>query len=295
MNRSFKIAKMTTAAALLGIGLWTGSAQATLVTLKESNSQVNLDTASDAGMFDWLVDSVDQIKKQWFWYRTGNGDFESPINSLFQQSVVTSKVPLFSPSPDPNRVKVTYTDAANVANSTFQIDVTITLLGGNPGDHTSTISEDIRIKNLSNAPLDFHFYQYTDFDVLGTAAGDTINLVNPGFNTARQSEGIGNISDEVVTPAPDHFEVGEAAAILAKLNNLSVDLLNDSTGPLVPNDAAWAYQWDRSLAAAGNPGNTLQISLKKTVSFTENPPIPEPTTAGLMGLMGLALLRRSRR
>jgi hypothetical protein len=284
------IASKAIAATLIGLSALTGVARADLIVLKDLNSTVNINTGSDQGMFDWIVDSVDQLKRQWFWYRTGNGDFESPINTLIQKSIETSRVPLFN-QPDDNRLKVVYGDQAD----TFEISVTITLTGGNPGDQTSTISEDIRIKNLSNAPLSFSFFQMTDFDVLGTTAGDTVSIVNPNFNTARQTEGIGNISDAVVTPAPTHFTVGEAAAILAALNDASVTVLDDNAGPVTPADAAWAYEWDRVLAPIGQLGNTLQISLKKTVSYTDNPQIPEPTAAALMGLAGMALLRRRSR
>ncbi len=47
-------------------------AQAAPITLVDHNSSVTIDPDSQAGMHDWVVDGVDHLFQQWFWYRIGS-------------------------------------------------------------------------------------------------------------------------------------------------------------------------------------------------------------------------------
>src|SRR5437762_221264 len=72
--------------------------QAQVVTLTDNNSVAQIDTASQAGMFNWSVDGQNQLTQQWFWYRIGN----TP-----EKSIDTISAPANVPA-GPNGVATTY-------------------------------------------------------------------------------------------------------------------------------------------------------------------------------------------
>ena len=61
------------------------------------------------------------------------------------------------------------------------------------------MSEQISITNLLDSPLDFHFFQYADFDL---SAADTAFFTNA--NAVDQIGGGLRLSETVVTPVPSH-------------------------------------------------------------------------------------------
>jgi hypothetical protein len=178
------------------------------------------------------------------------------------------------------------------ANSQFSIQVNYQLLGGAPGSGGSDIGEQIKIKNLTSQPLQFHFFQYTDFDLDGSFAGDTVelgkNLMNQ-FNQALQSKGNIHFADTVISPGASHGQAGIGQTIFNSLIDNSPTTLNDFAGPIT-GDATWAFQWDPIIA----PGGSFNISIDKNQIFA---PVPEPSTLSLipMGLMAFGMARRNRR
>jgi hypothetical protein len=93
------ILKSLVFAAAFGLSLWAaGRAQATLVTLSDLNSTVNIDTGSQAGVYNWTVDGTDHLFQQWFWYRIGSTGPESSIDTLTQTAI----------TPGTNTLSVTY-------------------------------------------------------------------------------------------------------------------------------------------------------------------------------------------
>src|SRR5574340_944668 len=88
--------------AVIGVlALSAGSVQANAiasVVLTDQNSVTTVDVGSQAGQSSWLVDGVNQMSKQWFWYRIGNGP-EASIDTISAPQVVL---------PSPNTLSVTY-------------------------------------------------------------------------------------------------------------------------------------------------------------------------------------------
>lgn len=253
-------------------------ASAALLTLIDENSVVQIDPAAASGASLWQVDGVDQLNLQWFWFRVGNTaeqaintiplalagtfdtDFDSVNNGLFARYV----------QPGPNG---------------FTIEVTYNLVGGAPGSGTSDLAEQIRIINTSGSALPLTFFQYCDLNLSGNALDDTVQLSNA--NTMTQSDLVLTVGETVVTPAPAFYEVGNAAALLAKLTDGSPTTLNNNGGP-ISGDVAWAFQWNFNLA----PGSSVLISKDKQLLV-----VPEPATIGLlaMGLLALVPVARRRR
>ena len=262
---------------LLGLSsLFAPRSFAGLFTLVDDNSTATFDTDSQANAFNWVVDGVDQLFQQAFWYRIGNVAEQSldvlphPVEGITDTNFDGNFDTLF----------VRYSGVG------FRVDVRYALDGGTPGSRASDIAEQISIVNLGTSPLDFHFFQYSDFELNGTAANDSAVFTNA--NAVRQFEGVLSVSETVITPVPNHREIDFYPNTVIKLNDGVATTLNDTPIGVVvgPGDMTWAYQWDITLAAGG----TFQISKDKQLSG-----VPEPATFSLLTAAAglLFVLRRN--
>jgi len=252
----------------LVVGLVTPADAATF-TLSDLNSSAQIDDASQSGMFNWTVNGVNQLAQQWFWFRVGSTGGQSSIDTLPLLAATASDT---NGNGQPDTLFLSYGSTTGL-----QIDVRYTLRG--TASSGSDMQEQINITNNSNVTLDLHFFQYTNFDLNGTPAGDTVSLINA--NTVRQSKSGALISETVATPAANHYELGlttDSPNTLTRLNSGSPITLLDGATTRGPGDATWAFQWDQSLA----PGATLQISKDKNLA------IPEPGTSALIITVGTA-------
>jgi hypothetical protein len=251
------------------------------LTLIDDNSSATFDTATPANNFNWQVDGINQLNQQAFWYRIGIAGPEQSVHIL-PIGVQGTTDANFDGNPD--TLFVRYLGAG------YRIETRYTLDGGSPGSAASDLGEQISIINTGSLPLDFHFFQYADFDVNGTAGGDAVVFTNP--NTVRQFEPGFELTETVVTPVPSHREGAFFNATLVKLTNAVPDNLADAPPlgvVLGPGDMTWAYQWDFFLP----PGDTFQISKDKNLHAT--PPIPEPATGSLLAVATLLVLARMRK
>jgi hypothetical protein len=242
--------------------------QGTSITLTDENSTVVIDPMSQAGASLWRIDGVDQLFQQWFWYRTGSNP-EASIDTLNLDSAIASDSDLNGQNDHL---------VLNYSGNGFTIRVDYQLTGGAAGSHTADLTENIRIVNTGLKVLDFHFFQYVDFDLNNTKNDDTAKIVNG--NTVEQSDPSGALSETVVTPPPDHFEIAFFSNTRDKLNDGSPTTLNDGTSPLGPGDVTWAFQWDRNI----DVGGSFLISKDKQFRSTL---VPETPSAAL--LLGIAL------
>jgi hypothetical protein len=255
--------------AVLALVLVPVQARANIVTLTDLNTTVKVNTGTQAGMYSWVVNGVEQIYQQWFWFRVGNDPAtpEASINTLTQTGIGFT-----------NRyLNVTY-GGGGVA-----IDLTYNLTGGTAGGG-SDVAETIRIVNTTTRSMVLHFFQYSDFDLNGQIGGQTARVVN--VNTVQQQGGGMQLSETVVTPAPNHFAVDFWPTTLNQLNDAVATTLN---GPAQagPGDVTWAFQWDFTIGA----GHSAIISKDKNLRV-----IPEPGSMVLLGsgLLGLAAAVRRR-
>ncbi len=259
-------------------------AQAQIVTLANGNSVAQINVGSQQGMFYWAVlnqpnQFQNQLHQQWFWYRVGTSGPEYSIDTIGAPTISGLT---------PSTLTSTYYDSLN----RFNIALTYTLRGGAPASGAADIAEQISIKNTSGSSLDFHFFQYSDFDLGGTPGGDTVVLSQSGFtgriNQSDQFSG-DDLVEVVNTPNATHGEASFVPATLVKLNDANPTVLSDTLGPVGPGDVSWALEWDASIGV----GSSLLISKDKllTVQF-----VPEPGTMALLGLgLGGLLFARKRR
>lgn len=265
------------------LAMATGSATAD-VTLTDLNSEALFDFESSDGLWWWEVDERNHMYQQWFWYRLGATGGEESIDAL-----PMAGPPVLSDANgdgDDDSVVATYLGPG------FTIDLTFVLTGSLAGSGESNMLEIIEITNTSVDDLDFHFFQYTDFDLNDYPFGDTVEIT--GGNTAIQTKGGVYVAETVVTSQPSHHQVDwyeedafqNPLRLLGDLEDDQPTQLNDQSGPLEDVDAVWAFEWDETIPG---DGGTAQISKNKHI-------IPEPASLTLMGGgVVLALIMRQRR
>lgn len=265
-------------AILVGLGWSVSVARADLYHLSDANSAAMFDLSGpSAGMGQWCIDGVDQMRRQWLWYRIGQGGAESSIDTLDLDLAGTSDTDFDG-----------YDDVLflRYIASDFELTITYTLMGGSAGSGAATMGEVISIRNTSADPLDMHLFQYCDFELDGSPHDLGVSVVNANtiveYSASRMAE-------TVITPAPHHYAAGLAGELLATLTDAAPTTLADAAGPAGPGDLAWAIQWDWTLS----PGDSVIVSEEKRFMPT---PVPEPATSTILivALAGLARRRRGR-
>jgi hypothetical protein len=236
------------------------------------------------GMNSWTIDGTNQLKQEWFWYRVGPSGPQYSLDSLVLQP----------PTLGTNSLDVTYADPAGQ----FSVELVFTLQGGTAGSGTADMGQHFLIHNLGTSPLDFHFFQYTNFDLNGTSAGDDVEIDPLGSNAVDASQYKGTFTtfaDSVAQGKPSSVEVGEAATIHAELTGGNYTL-DGNAGPATPVDAAWALEWDQSIPA-GVERSIANEDAQLTGGLVGAPSVPLPVAAwlGLPGLLAVALLPTLRR
>lgn len=280
MQHCLAFARRSTLTALAVLGL-TGAlvrqSPGALFTLVDNNSSIEVDTNASTNSYGWMVDNVTHLFEQSFWYRVGNAA-ESSLNSVADKQTNASDTN-FNPGLDTLNVRYT------VAGS-FRVDVSYSLVGSSPGSGTSVITENVTILNLSAGTLDFHFFQYSDFDLAGTPGGDVASFTN--LNAVRQADGAAAFSETVATTVPHHREIAIWPTTLNKLTDGLPTTLSDTPIGLQigPDDLTWAYQWDFAIPVGGS----VNIGIAKNIDS-----IPEPATFALAATSALGLGLAARR
>jgi hypothetical protein len=268
MNRGVTLAMMMVC---LSAGMSAIASAETIATLTDENTTVRfqLDSAG-VGMNEWVVDGVDRLREQSFWYRVGNTP-QKRVNSLRLSSWTLT---------EDNKLATNYVDPSN----RFTVQLTFVVTGSSPGSGSSDILESVKVKNTSGASLDFHLYEYVDVDLLGLTSpiDSTLQLTGIPVQQATQTNGPVNLSETVVTPAPSRYQAASASQLLGKLSANSVYNLNNNVSA-VNADLAWAFQWDKTLANNG----TLLVSKDKLLSLAS---VPEPSCLALLGTGAIGLL-----
>ncbi len=269
------------AAAVFSIGAGSFQTQAQVIPLTHNNSTATIDvtpsSGNNGGMTSWVVDGVNQLRQQWFWFRVGSSGPEAPISSI--GTVSTSLV-------GTRGLYTTY------ANNQFSVEIDYLLTGFSLGSHNSDISESITIANTSASPLEFHFFQYSNFQLAGGALNNSVTLgknLRGLFNEASLSKNNNSsVSETVLTPGANHGEAALDPFTFDRLTDGNPTTLNDNMGPTALGDATWAFQWDFMIPA----GSSVGISKDKYLHWE---PIPEPSTAAILSIGLVAYLAQRRR
>jgi len=262
------------------------------VLLATNSATVSISPDTQAGVYDWTVSGQNHLNREWWWVQVGGDRFSLDALTLSGSSMLAV-----------NRAITTYTDAVNG----YSISITYELTGSDFASGNSLLKESLSIQNTSGSPLDISLFMYSDFNMGGTATGDSASLFGlndshfifgdtMGWFEAGQSDG-SDIHHAIYNGKPLLAEIGSASDLFNKLDTTLDPLSSDVTaelpltsgstnlvefGPFATNDVAYAIQWDFNIGAYGSDGLGVDKSLQVV-------PIPEPTTAALC-LLGLAAL-----
>lgn len=242
-------------------------------TLTDMNSVVTIDPTSSAGMYEWLIDGTDQMTQEWYWYRLSGTSPESSIDTI-GNPIVTQVAP--------NHLKVDYSAPL------FDLHLSLLLVGGLDGSGSADLVESVRISNKTKSPLEFHLFEYTNFDLNMTPADDTGIQLNS--STIKQQDGAFVATNSItgVVPIPDYWEINTVPNLVGKLNDGLATTLTNATSPTT-GDIEFAFQWDFVI----NPYGSVFISKNKIISNV----VPEPGSlavlgCGLVGMFGFCWRRR---
>lgn len=149
------------------------------------------------------------------------------------------------------------------------------LMGAPLGSGQSDIAQIVSINNKTGSVLDFSLYEFVNLDLNGKALGQSGTLLNS--STLSQADGATE-SQLSANEIPSIIEVGDAATLLAKLNNSTPFVANSN----YEGDVAAVFQWNMAL------GDSAMIS-------QDNGAVPEPASMTVFAaLFGLVPLMRRR-
>jgi len=242
-------------------------------TLADGNSTASFDTTS--GQVSWVVDGTEQLFLQEFYFRRASDTSEVRLdsNNMTLDGIFASDTNPFTDTNNDALAQL-YSDGGGL-----EIETLFTLRGGTNTSGNSDLAEQITIRNNSASTMSLSFFQFVDFDLGGDFNDDSGQIV--GGNTAQQSDNDFFVSETVATPSPTFFQMDNAAVLADLFADGNIDNLNGNAS--YSGDAAWAFQWDITLAA----GEQFIISKDKSV-------VPTPGSMMLLGAAGLIANRRRR-
>jgi hypothetical protein len=253
------------------------SSDAAIYNLNNKNSAMVVDSTSGIG--SWTIDGVSHLYYHTWFYRLGNSGPESLV-----QSLGTETLNQFFNASSQSQLDLTY------ASTSVSVRTVTSLVGKTTGSASSQMGESITVRNLSAANIEFNLFQYADFDLSGSASGQTVqffqNTLNNEYYQVVQTDGSSTYTSTITTAGTPiaHFQADSYPSIINSLQDGIATTLNDTVSA-GPGDAEYAYQWTITLA----PNQSFQIS--KVTSI-----VPEPTSLALVGISLAAFLakRRSR-
>jgi len=255
----------------------------TTYTMTSLNSSVGINVnaggSTPAGMASWLVDGVNQVQQQWFYYRIGDSSANQSIDTIGSASVLQTA----------NTLSVSYTNSP----STYYFTVKYTLTGGSLGSGQSSLGETVRFFNTSPNSLALSLFDYSAFDLGGVSGGQSVafssTTLGPPFNpqyenTFTQTVGSLSLTDSAIS-------ANNTSLVEANYNNSTLQTITDG-GPSSldgvtsagPGAVTGAMEWDVNVPS----GSSLLVS--KTISMA----VPEPSSVAMMGLGCLAWLATRR-
>jgi hypothetical protein len=242
------------------------------IELGDGNSTATFD--NESGQYSWIVDGEEQLYAQEFYFRLAGYNDEVNINTLTLLGQAITDTNTFSDD-RVDSISSLWGDSA----SGLEIETTFTLRGGTDGSGVSDLAEQISLTNNGNETIVLSFFQYVDFD-LGDDSSDDSGMILDG-NIAQQADDDFYLSETVVTPMPDAFQMGSYTEMSDLWENGVVDDLNGNSS--YEGDVAWAFQWNITLEV----GDSFLISKDKSI-------VPAPGSLALLAGAGLLSSRRRR-
>ena len=266
---------------LLGM-LATSQAQPSY-TLSSLNATVNINAGGLAGMNNWLVDGVNQVKGQWFYYRIGDLSANQSIDAMGNLSASQGSA---------NTLTLTYSDLPSSPDYSARVDYNLT--GSAAGSGQASLGETVTFYNYSANSLVLRFFDYADFDIGGNPGGQSVTMSQTSFGpptapvyTTHFTQSLGAFSVTSSTASGSFGNSGmEANDFSTTLQTITNGTPSNLNGVLTAaGDVTAAAEWEVTLA----PGKSLQLSKTFTIS------VPEPSSVAVLGLGLVSCLLGRRR
>ncbi|MGD9691913.1 MAG: hypothetical protein AB7G17_03650 [Phycisphaerales bacterium] len=209
--------------------------------------------------------ATDHLFQNWWWYRVGGGNREFAFSNFTGQS-----------SGAANNQTLTYNEVDGVGAS-----LTYVLQDQGVG---AILEQRMVITNMSTAgPLTIDLFNYADFDVSGSAGGDSGVMM--GADRMRITDGANFAEFQGV--GANAWQATAFATLRGLLTNGVVDNLNNTGMPFGPGDWTGAFQWSSITLAPGQSFTAIE-------RLSVNVAVPTPGAAALLGVAGLFGARRRR-
>ncbi|MSN26302.1 MAG: hypothetical protein GJV46_10600 [Geobacter sp.] len=233
------------------------------------NTAVNIDTyakvddstSSLTGLNSFSVDGVERAWQQWFWYRVGSTGAEASIDTLPKKVATTQ--------PTTSSLLATYTLAGK-----FDISVRYELTPFATGVGKASLKKTVTITNTSTAALDYHLFEYSDYDIsdTGAAVGDNDNI--EVYNNKVYQNGTllsGNttyVHDSSLPPSKLDIDDG-SGSIKADLTDTFPSNFSNLVIPYAyGSDKQFVKQWDLAIPAGQSVSFTITDSFYPTAPIT---------------------------
>ena len=241
--------------------------------LSDASSSIHLDNQSDYLLSQIAFQQSQQLQHHDMYFRIGNMPQEVGFETI-QWSAYENYYDLTSRSWGKKTTGNLSIDLGHSILPMFNVELSYLL---DSEVDTTTITENIKITNISGLGLNVDLFKYIDFD-LGGAIGDNADFANNQFVQTNGGIVVTHDSDQTLSS----HQIGGASIGQFGLNSSSI-ALTPSSAPI--DDIALAMSWNLSLDLdeAWLATNTIQLS----------PAAPVPVPASwLLIASGLLLLRR---
>ena len=246
------------------------------VTISDGNASA---TFSQDGQIGWEIEDTNQLFEQQFFFRRDDDNetpFERPVDATnldFLGNFTTDTNPFLDNRND--TFGSLYADGLGL-----EIETRFSIRGGEPGSGRGDLAEQIILRNTGSQTIGLSFFQFVNFDLGGVAGNDRGELISG--NTVQQSDDQFSVSETIVTPGPNAFQISSNDSLSATLNDESVD--NLSMQEVFEGDVAWSFQWEITLGA----GDSFIITKDKSI-------VPAPGAIAMLAIAGGLMAPRRRR
>ena len=217
------------------------------------------DSTPYTGMYSLIVDGIERLYRQWFWYRIGPAGKEASLDSLS----LTSATPPTTTTPNTLTLKYTLP-------SVFEI--TVSYLLTYPAGGNARLQKYITIQNISDSGLDYHLFEFTDLEITDLPIqNDNIEAVGSKiYQNGEQIDGSAVTIVHESTPPPDRYDFDNMDIyILPEMNDDSpTDLSIPQTTYVYGEDMQFGLQWDISIPAGQSVSFTINDDLYYTLPVT---------------------------